>query len=416
VNGAGGSARTAWRCVALAAVAAAFRLPLLAEPGRLIQDEGYSVPTAFQLLNGQPVTELTHPPTSRLLHAAGILLVGPGPVGWRLPSALAGVLLAPLYYLLARRVLRSDRAGLIAVALLLCDGLYLMFSRLATTNIFAVLFQVGAAGCLLAALPEPELPPRPMLAAGAFLGLALSTRWTSLPVAAFLFLTLLVVRRERLLRRRELLLVVLSLGILPLLVYVTSYAPWMAQGHSVLEVAQLQVKMWRRMASYGGDHPYTSPWYTWPWLYRPPLFHYEQAGAGPLRIILAIGNPAIWWLALPATLAALAFGVRNRDPRALFGAVGFCFTYLTWGIASRGLQYSHYFFESVPFACLSLAFFLDRAWEGRLGGLCKAYVVLAALLFVHFLPVLVALPIPNAWFHARLIGGVYPWRWFPSWY
>jgi dolichyl-phosphate-mannose--protein O-mannosyl transferase len=408
--------RTAWTCLALAAVAAAFRLPLLAEPAALIQDEAYSVQTALQFMRGQAPSELTHPPTSRLLQAAGVLLFGPGPWAWRLPSAVAGVLLAPLYYSMARRALRSDRAALIATGLLLCDGLYLLFSRLATTNMLAVLFQVGAAGCLLASLRDEELSRGRLVAAGAFLGLAVSTRWTSLLVAAFLFLTIVVARRERLLRRREATLIVLSLAIVPLLIYWLSYVPFMAQGHTPLEVAQLQPRMWRTMAAYGGDHPYTSAWYTWPWLYRPPLFHYEQTGPGPVRIVLAIGNPAVWWLSIPVTIAALAHGLRQRDPRPLFGAVGLCFTYFTWAIASRGLQYSHYFFESIPFACLSLAFFVDRAWDGRFGVFCKAYLVLTALLFLHFIPVLVGLPIPNAWFYRRLFDGVYPWRWFPSWY
>lgn len=353
-----------------------------------------------------------------MLHAAGILLFGLGPVGWRLPSALAGILLAPLYYVMARRVLGSDRGGLIAASLLLFDGLYLVFSRLATTNIFAVLFQVGGLACLVETLRDEKLSGRAMFAAGGFLGLALSTRWTSLQVAAFMFLTLVIARRTRLLRRRELTLAILSLVVLPLLIYMASYLPWMAQGHSLLEFAELQPKMWHRMATYDGSHPYTSRWYTWPWLYRPPLFHYETSGAGhgSLRIVLAVGNPAIWWLSVPVTVLALVHGLRHGDARPLFGAIGFCFTYFTWALSSRGLQYSHYFLESVPFACLSLAFFLDSAWDGRFGGLCKAYVLATALLFLYLFPVLVAMPIPSGWFFQRLFDDVYPWRWFASWY
>jgi len=53
-----------------------------------------------------------------------------------------------------------------------------------------------------------------MLLAGLFLGLALSTRWTSLWAWGFLGLLMLVVRRERLFRPRELALTAIAFGAL----------------------------------------------------------------------------------------------------------------------------------------------------------------------------------------------------------
>ena len=45
--------------------------------------------------------------------------------------ALAGIALAPVFFLLARRVLPTERAALFASFLLLCDGVYLVQSRVA---------------------------------------------------------------------------------------------------------------------------------------------------------------------------------------------------------------------------------------------------------------------------------------------
>ncbi|HSB61138.1 MAG TPA: hypothetical protein VLI67_05425, partial [Vicinamibacteria bacterium] len=182
--------------------------------------------------------------------------------------------------------------------------------------------------------------------------------------------------------------------------------------------AQLQLRIWRGHSYGTGSEPYTSRWYTWPWLYRPPLFHYEklEGNGGVVRLVLAIGNPAVWWLSLPAALLALGTGVWRREPRRMFGAFGLCVTYLAWAFVPRAVQYSYYFFECVPWGCLSLAFFLDRGWDGRLGILCRGFVLAAGALFLHLLPVLTALPIPEAWFFHRLFDGVYPWRWFSSWY
>jgi dolichyl-phosphate-mannose-protein mannosyltransferase len=395
-------------------VAAVFRLPQLGTPGEEVFDEVYHAKTALQYLNGESPTEWVHPPTAKLLIAVGVWIFGYLPWAWRLMPALAGIALAPVFYLLARRALAAERAAVLATVLLLCDGVYLVQSRIAMTNIFAVLFQVSAALFILRAALRPRLSAPDMLAAGLCLGLALSTRWTSLWAAGYLGLVLLAVRRLRLIKPRELSLTVLAFVVLPVGIYVLSYWPWMAQGHSIKELAPLQKAIWRYHADLRATHPYFSQWYTWPMLYRPTWYYFKQTGE-TIRGIVAIGNPALWWASVPVTLWALITGARERDPRRLFSGLGFCALYLPWGISPRTLNYSHYLFEAIPYACLSLGGLLDRAWEGRWSPLARGYVALAIFLFFFFLPFLIALPVPARWYFHDLGGGVRPWTWFPKW-
>jgi len=398
----------------LALLAAAFRLPRLGFPREEIFDEVYHAKTALEYLNGQPPTEWVHPPTAKLLIAVGIYFFGYESWAWRLLPALAGVALAPVFYLLARRVLASERAALLAATLLLCDGVYLVQSRTAMTNIFAVLFQVAAALFVVRSVLQDRLPVGGMLAAGLSLGLALSTRWTSLWAAGFLALVVLVVRGRRLLRAREVALVLAAFAVLPAILYVLSYVPWMLQGHTPREVAELQASIWRYHAGLRAKHPYFSNWYTWPWLYRPTWYYYHQ-DARAVRGIVAIGNPALWWASVPVTLWALVSGLRRRDPRLLFAAFGFLCLYLPWGISPRTLNYGHYLFEAIPYACLALASCMDEAWDGRFGWIPRAYLVAVLALFLFFVPLLIALPIPSATFFRKLPGGFKPWTWFPTW-
>ena len=86
-----------------------------------------------------------HPPTAKLLIAIGVWLFGYESWAWRLLPALAGIALAPVFYYLARTVLATERAAVLASVLILADGVYLVQSRTAMTNIFAVLFQLAAA-------------------------------------------------------------------------------------------------------------------------------------------------------------------------------------------------------------------------------------------------------------------------------
>ncbi len=402
----------------LVAVAAVCRLPRLDFPDEEVFDEVYHAKSALQYLQGQPPIDWVHPPTSKLLIAVGVWVFGYQGFGWRLAPAFAGIALAPVFFMLARRVLPSERAALLASVLLLADGVYLVQSRIAMTNIFAVLFQVATALFIVRAGVPERLPAVDTLLAGTCLGLALSTRWTSLFASAFLGCVFLVLRRQRLLRLREIVLGVAAFVVIPFGTYLLSYVPWMLQGNHIRDLWQLQVGMWNYHATLKATHPYFSAWYTWPWLYRPTLYYFKQIppATGPIYGILALGNPALWWASLPVTAWALVTGIRDRDPRRIFSGAGFCALYLPWGLSPRTLNFSHYLFEAIPYACLSLGNLLDRSWDdGWKAGAARGYLLLIVLLFVFFFPFLTAMPIPARWFYAQPVEGHWLWWWFSTW-
>jgi dolichyl-phosphate-mannose--protein O-mannosyl transferase len=415
-----------------ALLAAPFRFYGLGYPTEEYFDEVYHAKAAREYLAGQPPNEWVHPPTAKLLIAVGVWAFGYDPWGWRLASACAGTLLAPVFFLLARRALATERAAILSVVLLLADGVYLVQSRIAMTNIFAVLFQVAAALALLRAALRERLPIGGMCAVGLALGLALSTRWTSLWAWGFLGLVLLALRGKRLFRPRELLLAIVAFVLLPLTIYGASYLPLILRGQlhavdptanalgSLAEVVrggrqlwQEQVQVWSYHAQLTATHPYFSAWWKWPWLYRPTWYFYNST-ADTVRGVIALGNPALWWVTVPVTLWALFEGIRRRDPRLLFSGLGFCCLYLPWGLSPRTLNFSHYLFESLPYACLSLGTLLDRGWD-RYPIPTRVYLGVVIALFVLFLPLLMALPLPIAWWAYRFPHGPGIWTWFPSW-
>jgi dolichyl-phosphate-mannose-protein mannosyltransferase len=417
-------------------VAGVFRLIGLGYPGEEYFDEIYHAKTALQYLRGEPPTEWVHPPTAKLLIAVGVRFFGYHPWAWRLAPALAGTLLAAVFLLLARRVLASERAALLATGLLLTDGVYLVQSRVAMTNVFAVLFQLLAALLVLRAAQQRRLRLGPVAVAGVALGLALSTRWTSLWAWGFLGLVFLLLRRAR--RRqappdlaaaapgplwREGVLALLAFFVLPAALYLLSYVPLMLQSHphglagwgrALLGVVRLQRDIWSYHANLRATHTYFSAWWTWPLLYRP-TWYFWSSGAGTVRGIVALGNPLIWWASVPVCAWALLSGVRSRDPRRVFAGAGFFLLYVPWGLSPRTLNFSHYLFEAIPYACLALGILLDRVWDGPQRVLAWAYVAGAVLLFLHFLPFLTAMPVPSSWWAFRFPTGGGLWTWFPSW-
>jgi len=404
------------RVLLLVALAAALvRLPGLGYPGEEYFDEVYHAKTALQYLRGESPTEWVHPPTAKLLIATGVALFGYEPWTWRLAPAFAGTLIAPVFFLLARSVLATERAALFATLMLLLDGVYLVQSRIAMTNVFAVLFQLLSALFVLRAVLAERLAPRAMALAGIALGLALSTRWTSLWAWGFLGLVFLAVRGRRALRADELALAALAFLVLPAGVYLLSYVPWMRQGHSVWDVLLKQREIWSYHANLTATHTYFSRWWTWPWLYRP-TWYFWFSGEGFVRGIVALGNPALWWAAVPVSLWALFTGIRWRDARRVFCGAGFFLLYVPWGLSPRTLNFSHYLFEAIPYACLSIGILLDRRWDKGQAVLARGYMGLVAALFLLFLPFLTAMPVPmRLWgFRFPLLGGGI-WTWFEKW-
>lgn len=403
--------------------AAAARLPGLAYPEEEYFDEVYHAKTAQEYLRGENPTEWVHPPTAKLLISVGVWAFGYEPWAWRLAPALAGTLLAPVFLLLAWRVTSTERAALLATALLLLDGVFLVQSRVAMTNVFAVLFQLLSAFLVLRAATPETLRVGRMAAAGLALGLALSTRWTSLWAWGFLGLVFVALRARRLLEKgdlprwawlKEAALLGFTFFVLPAGVYLVSYVPWMMQGHSVWDTVTLQRDIWNYHSQLDATHNYFSPWWTWPWVYRP-TWYFWWSNEQWIRGIVALGNPAIWWASVPAVLWALVSGIRAADPRRVFVAAGFCLLYLPWALSPRTLNFGHYLFEALPYACLALGMALDRLWDGpwRLGP--RVYLAVAAVLFLLFLPLYTAIPVPQELWAFRFPWGGGLWTWFPTW-
>ncbi len=257
-------------------------------------------------------------------------------------------------------------------------------------------------------------------------------RWTSLWAWGFLGLAMLVIRRLRVFRPRELALIAWTFFLCPLLIYVISYIPWMLQAPSVMadgtwgpwarfkELPQHTRDVWSYHANLRATHPYFSDWRTWPWLKRPTWYYFS---ADPflhqIRGIIAIGNPVLWWVAVPVSVWSFLSGLLERDWRRTFTGIGFFMLYLPWGLSPRQLNYSHYLFEAIPYVCLSLGWILDRLWSARMQWATFLYLALLVAVFALFFPMLVALPVPDTWFNEPLavINGqaIRLWAWFPSW-
>jgi dolichyl-phosphate-mannose-protein mannosyltransferase len=429
------------------------RLASLSRPVELVFDEIFYARDACWYVYADPtVCEISglasraHPPLGKWLIGSGIAAFGYEPFGWRVAAAVAGIISVALLYLLGRRLLRGLVAptaasiGAVAAAgLLATDFLHLVHSRVGMLDVFITLFVIGAVlGVVLdrdrdratagAARLRGATLDRPWrLVAGVCLGAATATKWSGAYVAPAVIGLVVgweVAEQRRQAPdagwrswligavRREALPTLVLLGLVPLLVYLASYTgrmpgellalPW--DPSSVWNgIWQHQRAMLDFHTELGGNHPYQSPPWSWPFLKRPVAYWFSDDG-GAYREILALGNPVVWWPALAALVALVVtwwrtgWALRRPEPVILAAAAS---TYVPWLVLSGGRSQTFiwYFLPTVPFLCLGLATFVALAWSRTAGRVASAAFALAVLgSFAFYLPLLTALPISrDAW-------------------
>lgn len=386
------------------AIAAVLRLLGLSSPKGKIFDEIYYARDGYGLIdkgvewnykdNGP--SYVVHPPLGKWLIGLGEWAFGyqdaetnisvPGHLmttapefGWRISSAVAGILTVLMLTRIARRMFRSTTLGCAAGLLLALDGFHLVLSRTALLDIFLPLFILAAFGALVLdrdarrrrwarALDEGLDPTvagragRPAggwrnwpwwrLLAGVLLGCACAVKWSGIYfVPAFGLLALLWevgLRRSVGVRRpwRDALLdelpwLVLA-GLLVVGTYLLTWSGWLLSDDGYYRLAarypnlpglsdtpvigaltnlfQYHKAAFEFHTGLETAHKYQS----WPWqwllLGRPVAFHWSGDGAcgAPTCAseILLLGTPLLWWSFLPALAATLWLGIARRDWRA----------------------------------------------------------------------------------------------------
>jgi dolichyl-phosphate-mannose-protein mannosyltransferase len=451
----------------LVLVAGVLRFHNLDEPPRIYFDETYYTEDAHDLLRyGVERTFNVHPPVGKWLIAGSIGIFGFDPIGWRAAPAAAGTLTVLLVYLAGLRLFRRRGLAALAALLLAVDGLAFTMSRIAMLDAFLALFVTAAFWLLLVdrdrqwartpasgvePAPDATLPPRPRTyrwLAGAALGLALATKWSALlaiGAAGLLLLASEAAWRHRWTGRwwhspvAGAAGIVLPLLVVPAAVYVLSYGGWFAnledsrlgdrlcpEGTCALSIPDLAREWWGEQQAINrfhqnlqAEHPYRSTADRWPALQRPVAYYYEscdaeRAAAGTCRVemgnvaeIIGMGNPAIWWLALPAYLLLAWWATRERDWRAAAVLMFLLGQYVPWLVTSRPLFF-FYMTPVVPFICLALAYAAGRL--GRrpdLAWLPAFVAVLAAGAFVFWYPLFAGLEISQEAWELRI--------WMRSW-
>lgn len=151
-------------------------------------DEVYFARSAYEYVHGIDAIEWTHPPLGKLIMMIPILLFGMSTFSYRLMGTLAGLLMIPVIYILAKRIFKNRKWASLAGVLMTFDTFHFAHTRMGTVDSFLVLFIMFSALFMYQYITldkEAKLNKKikNLFLSGLFIGCSIATKWTGLYAA-----------------------------------------------------------------------------------------------------------------------------------------------------------------------------------------------------------------------------------------
>ena len=425
-------------------VAAFFVLGLcrIGIPSKMMFDEIHYVPAARRLIELTRRLNPEHPLLGKEMIAIGMRLFGDNTFGWRFPNLVLGSI---GLWAGARAMWWSSgsrRVSLLFAFLLATDFIWFILSRIA-------MLDMAMAATLALGLWQWSLSVRPhfadrrggrwhLILAGLFFGLSLGGKWNGAPlmvvpgllfawqravaldlpdlsrprhwraapraIARWLFAT-----RAGPVRGVCLAEAALWLGLWPALIYLATFAPaffYKVQPMTLGGLLPWQQYMLKLQDSVVKPHRYMSHWWQWILNLRPIWFLYEHID-GAQRGILMIGNPFSMLAGLPA-LAWCAWKGWKGDALSALIVVLYVLSLIFWAINGKPVQCYYHYELAACFLMAALALMLGRWWEGGLKWPGRSVVLVTAMVFIGFYPIISGGPLPGK-------KGYLDYTWLNSW-
>ncbi|MBR2846931.1 MAG: phospholipid carrier-dependent glycosyltransferase [Clostridia bacterium] len=400
-------------------------------------DEIYHARTAYEHINRIEAYEWTHPPLGKLIIAVGIKIFGMNPFGWRVMGTLVGVLMLPIMYAMAKGLFKNAAYAAFATALLSFDFMHFTQTRIATIDVYATFFIMLMYLFMYKFYEENynvsgvKKAFKYLAFAGVCFGLGVASKWTCVYAGAGLAVIFAVYMIKRFIEYRRyktenyikntikiLLWCVLFFVIIPVLIYILSYLPYAfldTNEFTFENIWRIQKNMFSYHSELVASHDFSSKWYEWPLMTKPMWYHITRLPYDRIMTISAFGNPAIWWVGIPAVAVCLYYAVTDRKNAALpvLLLIGYAAHYLPWAFVGR-IVFIYHYFPSVPFVILMITYAVKRMYERAknkkavvIGA--EVYMLIVIALFVMFYPAISGAETTQDYVKSML-------TWFNGWY
>ena len=300
-------------------------------------DEIYFARSAYEYIHGIPTNEWVHPPLGKLIMTIPILLFGMNTFAYRFMGNIAGILMIPVIYALAKNIFKNRKWAILAGILMTFDCFHFAQTRMGTVDSFLVLFIMLSALFMYKYIvmdKNDKLNKKliNLFLSGLFIGCSIATKWTGLYAGlalAIIFFGNMIYQNWKKPKDEKdpdlikvLLASVVFFVVIPLTIYVLSYLLFPTIYPNKVEGISGLIEQTKNMYEYHSKltatHDFSSAWYTWPIMYKPVWYYVSYPGGDIVSTIVGIGNPAIWWFGVVAALFTLVMSILKRKREYLF--------------------------------------------------------------------------------------------------
>lgn len=370
-------------------------------------DEFHYIPASLQWLDFFPTSNIEHPPLGKFLIAGGIKLFGNNPIGWRISSTIAGSFSILLIYQLSILLFEDLFLASIVAFYSLFNAWFYVFARVGMLDIFIAPFFLAGFYFGLSYLKNNKTNLHYYLSA-IFFGLSVSTKWSAVFCYFPFFIYFFIKEKNSRLKNTFI------FGLISLIAYYITFIPYLfvsSSAHITFSeiFISMPLKMIQLHKQVPGNHPYSSEWYTWPFLYRPVWFEFIKDLKDPnyFRGVVLLPNPFQMIIGLLAVLGLL-FRIEKINEQSKLYLVTFYFSWLIWMISPRSLSFSYYFFPSAIFYSFLVPIFIKSFFDSKkTNQIMLGLTIISIIFFVFFFPILSG--------ELSLMSERLKWHWFNSW-
>ena len=418
--------RHKWIIVIVLLVSIAVHFAFFGYPDETVFDEVHFGKIVSGYYTGQYYFDI-HPPLGKLMIAgfAKLFSFSPDPsageagfsfanIGDKFPDnkylalrflpALAGTLLPVIIFLLILELKLSREAAFAGGLFIVFENALLTQSRFILLDPF--LFVFGFASLLFYFKKKYWLM-------AIFGGLAISVKWTGL---GFIGLPILIEGYYKIKDRKPFNLVKFtSFFLLSLAIYFSVFAlhfsllpnpgpgdafmkPSFREQNLVTNIWNLNIEMYKSNQRLTATHPYSSQWYSWPFMYKPVFYWIKDSAQ-----IYLYGNPVVWWggtIAVAIGIKCLVLNIiKRRKPDKLLTILigGYVLNLLPF-IGVNRVMFLYHYLTALIFAILILVYLIDKTKNRR--KIFTGLLIASIAAFICFAPFSYGLPFYHSYFFA----------------
>lgn len=387
-------------------------------------DEVYFARAAYEHLNNILPLEWVHPPLGKLIISIPIKLFGMTPLSYRLMGNIAGILMIPSIYILAKMLFKKTKYATLAGIIMAVDGMHFVQTRIGTVDTFLVLFIILEYLFMYKYIISKERPLRSRIWAlfwsGLFMGCAISVKWTGVFAGiglGIIFFTDLIIglvsKKEKWNKENTkiILYCIIFFVVIPLTIYLLSYIPFYILEDPYIRGVESFIEWQKAMYDYHHNleatHPYSSVWYSWPVTGKSLLYWVGNTEAGEQTRIALLGNPAIFWISVPCMIFTLIYAIRKRKFEHWFLIIAIVSMMVPYMEINR-IMFLYHYFPVLPFAMLAIVAFISWLCE-KIKSNIPIYIliVIITITFIIFYPIYSGMPTSTEYLKSL--------QWIPTW-